>query len=332
MALGQLPPLVGGMSQASQDQHHQDLPRPYQCPLCDKAFHRLEHQTRHIRTHTGEKPHVCQFPGCTKRFSRSDELTRHSRIHNNPNSRRNNKAHNVAAMQSCTQDQATPNTLMPPPRAQISQSAPGSKSGSPNVSPPNSYTPYSKTTPSSLNPSSSRGSPTSQNHSPLDINLLATAASQVEREDHHTHNPLMLDTTITISRTIPTFFTVAAAVPVSLLSPSMLTHITWLAPTHTTTTQTHRIHGHTSALGPALRTPPPLPRLRPSPMTASPLRQITPHSPHLHIHPASALSPITAGVCSCPACVIYPSHTRPRSRLWNRRQVMIPRLTGACRA
>ncbi|KAB2107682.1 hypothetical protein AG0111_0g4670 [Alternaria gaisen] len=82
------------------EEPRQDHPRPYKYPFSNKAFNHLERQTRHIRTHAGEKRYACTFPGCTKRYPRSDELTRHSRIHNNPNSRRGRNPRSDAAHQA----------------------------------------------------------------------------------------------------------------------------------------------------------------------------------------------------------------------------------------
>ncbi|XP_062847235.1 ras-responsive element-binding protein 1 [Trichomycterus rosablanca] len=52
------------------------------CDVCNKRFWSLQDLTRHMRSHTGERPYKCQT--CERTFTLKHSLVRHQRIHQKP--------------------------------------------------------------------------------------------------------------------------------------------------------------------------------------------------------------------------------------------------------
>ncbi|PLB49939.1 hypothetical protein P170DRAFT_473517 [Aspergillus steynii IBT 23096] len=74
--------------------------KQFQCSTCHRVYSRIDHLTRHMRTHVHEKPYKCDT--CSRGFTRQDLLQRHLRAHRTTDGSEDAlQAHRGRAMRAC---------------------------------------------------------------------------------------------------------------------------------------------------------------------------------------------------------------------------------------
>lgn len=71
--------ILGGLQRHMETNHIKNCSSV--CHLCGKAFMVACYLTKHLRTHSDERPFKCDFDDCTLAFARKDKLQRHRNTH-----------------------------------------------------------------------------------------------------------------------------------------------------------------------------------------------------------------------------------------------------------
>ncbi|XP_005094870.1 zinc finger protein 184 [Aplysia californica] len=101
------------------------LKKRYICEVCGRVFAKKVYLTKHVMTHTGNKPYVC--PKCPAKFVDSFKLKRHIRTHDKGTARKvrsqwQNGAHSVSTTEAVISNLTAPNTAQTVVGAASSQS------------------------------------------------------------------------------------------------------------------------------------------------------------------------------------------------------------------